>query len=103
MSYNERLTSILAAFGIQPTQHLPVNGAAPRVVDVPAFYGSPAVPGVRVWIAARATRVTDVWRGKSSRHRVLCQCPKCGAVLSAGRLHQHVDTARCVARTLGAR
>lgn len=44
------------------------------------------VQGVLVWV-----KPFEPTPGKkSSKHRVMCACPDCGAVLSAGRLFQHV-------------
>jgi hypothetical protein len=48
------------------------------------------VQGVKVW-------VKPIYRTpgkKSSKHRAMCECPKCHKVLSAGRLHQHVCGAK---------
>ena len=62
--------------------HLPPNGMAPRYIQ-----------GVRVWVAPVRVNLGLNWRGrprKSSQHRVMCECPGCGRVLSLGRLAQHV-------------
>lgn len=44
------------------------------------------VQGVKVWVKP----MVRVPGKKSSKHRVMCECPNCTRVLSAGRLHQHV-------------
>lgn len=44
------------------------------------------VQGVKVWVKP----IVRVPGRKSSKHRVMCECPECGQVLSVGRLHQHV-------------
>lgn len=44
------------------------------------------VQGVKVWV----NPIVRVPGRKSSKHRVMCECPGCGTVLSAGRLFQHV-------------
>lgn len=44
------------------------------------------VQGKKVWVKP----ILRIPGGKSSKHRVMCECPDCGAVLSAGRLPQHV-------------
>jgi hypothetical protein len=44
------------------------------------------VQGIKVWV----NPMVRVPGRKSSKHRVMCECPDCGAVLSAGRLFQHV-------------
>lgn len=44
------------------------------------------IQGVKVWVE----RMVRVPGKKSSKHRVLCECPGCKQVLSVGRLHQHV-------------
>ena len=97
MSYNERLSHILAAFRIAPTAKLPVNGASPRFVNVPLRRDG-FVHAV-VWINPLPEQLPmngRMW--KRSTHRVMCQCPVCGRTLSAGRLHQHINTAACVRR-----
>lgn len=43
------------------------------------------VQGFMVWVVP----IERIPGKKSSRHRVLCECPGCGVVLSVGRLHQH--------------
>lgn len=45
------------------------------------------VQGVKVWVEPFQRRPGV---RKSSKHRVMCECPNCGHVLSAGRLFQHV-------------
>ena len=60
-------------------QRLPDAGMEARMVD-----------GIKVWVTPRAepaNKALDV--RKSSTHRVLCECPTCGHVLSAGRMFQH--------------
>lgn len=44
------------------------------------------VQGVKVWVKP----ILRVPGKKSSKHRVMCECPTCYKVLSVGRLHQHV-------------
>lgn len=60
-------------------QRLPDEGMSPQMVD-----------GIKVWVTPRAEPM-DRARGvrKSSTHRILCECPNCGHVLSVGRLFQH--------------
>lgn len=71
--------------GLAPEAKLPREGMEPRIVQ-----------GIKVWVTPLMGphrqyygwgRVRTV---KSSTHRVLAECPSCGRVLSAGRLHQHV-------------
>ena len=52
------------------------------------------IQGVKVWVNAAPPPVyRQDWRGlrrvKGSTHRVMCECPTCGAHLSVGRLAQH--------------
>lgn len=44
------------------------------------------IQGIKVWVEPSRPPANG---RKSSRHRVLCQCPNCSQILSAGRLHQH--------------
>lgn len=76
MSYNKGMDSILAAFGLTRKSRLPVDGAAPRIVD-----------GNKVWINPLPLGPV---RWKRSTHRVMVECHNCGRQFSAGRLHQHV-------------
>lgn len=56
------------------------------------------VGDVRVWVEPLLHRTAGpgVRLFKRSTHRVMCQCPKCGRVLSVGRLHQHFGTVACL-------
>jgi hypothetical protein len=99
MSYNERLRDVLAVLGIKATAHLPREGALPVHVPLRVWFPRAAwTIDVRVWIApafANGRRFPSGRMWKSSRHRVMCECPSCGTELSAGRLHQHLDTFAC--------
>jgi hypothetical protein len=66
---------IPALFNIKG-DHLPTNGLPVRVVQ-----------GVPMWVEPSAPPRNG---RKSSKHRAMCACPKCGKVVSIGRLHQHV-------------
>lgn len=62
---------------------LPKEGVPPRIVQ-----------GIKVWVEPAAAAVYVMRWGqrkllKRSTHRVMAECPLCGAHLSAGRLHQH--------------
>lgn len=58
---------------------LPEEGIPPRMVD-----------GIKVWVTpANPKKNLALGIRKSSVHRVLCECPGCGRVVSAGRLAQH--------------
>jgi len=100
MSYNRAMTKVLEALGLNPDRHLPREGH-PRttILDFPDWRGKPMfyaastsqARSVMVWVSPAKVGRTY----KSSQHRVMCECPHCGDVLSAGRLHQHVGTDRC--------
>lgn len=45
------------------------------------------IQGVKVWVKP-IIRLPNC--RKSSKHRVMCECPECKMILSVGRLHQHV-------------
>ena len=34
-------------------------------------------------------------KGGYAKHRAMCRCPECWETIPAGRLHQHLGTARC--------
>lgn len=63
---------------------LPKEGVPPQIIQ-----------GIKVWVEPHRPKVrTDKLTGsmklvKSSKHRVMAECPLCGEHLSAGRLHQH--------------
>lgn len=67
----------------------PDEGVPPTMVD-----------GIKLWVNPRAPKA-DRALGikKSSTHRVMCECPGCGDVLSAGRLFQH----KCVKKQRASR
>lgn len=104
MSYEKRMCRILEAFGISPTQHLPVNGSLNDDGSDRSVY----VDGVEYWIVPRRPAppapVASPHQHKHRKpHRVMSRCPSCGDVLTAGKLPQHVGSKRCVLRTLGVR
>lgn len=50
----------------------------------------PLVGGGSVMIWCRPGNPSALGRrGKSSAHRVFCECPDCGATVPVGRTHQH--------------
>ena len=54
------------------------------------------IQGIRVWVEPHVPRYSKRDPSvelKTSKHRVLCECPNCGHVLSVGRLHQHLCNA----------
>lgn len=73
-----RNVDMIKKLGLHTTR-LPDAGMEPQMVD-----------GIKVWVTPRAEPM-DRARGvrKSSTHRIMCECPKCGHHLSVGRLHQH--------------
>lgn len=77
MGYNSQMTKFLAAFGLTGKSKLPVEGAAPRIVQ-----------GFKMWINPLVMPNPTRW--KRSTHRLMAECPNCHRTLSAGRLHQHV-------------
>lgn len=90
MSYSRGARELLKALGIT-NEKLPVEGLMPRELF-----------GVTFWIDALAPKAPGA-RFRNFRLRVKCKCAKCGLPVAASRLHQHVDTARCVGRVLGIR
>jgi hypothetical protein len=67
--------------GLKPTQHLPVEGMPPRLIQ-----------GIRIWVEPQKEPGAKVSRrNKRSTHRVMAECPICLKVMSAGRLHQHAE------------
>lgn len=77
---------VRAMLGLPDGAKLPAEGMPPRRIQ-----------GIMVWVTPlmgprvprRVGRWGRVLERKSSRHRVLAQCPDCGKVLSVGRLGQH--------------
>jgi hypothetical protein len=79
-----------AGMHAQNTDMLNLIGAAhgnPGLKNWPdAGFPPVKIQDISVWVRP----IERVPGKKSSKHRVMCMCPKCGHVLSAGRLHQHV-------------
>ena len=74
-SYTLHQYTLKVLLGLDPKRHLPKEGLGPQMVG-----------NVEVWVTPAGP-----YKGhKSSTHRVLCKCPKCGETMSAGRLHQHM-------------
>ena len=75
---------MLEALGLRPGGHLPPEGMPARIVN-----------GVKVWVEPEPmtrtfNRAAGIKVRKSSKHRVMAECPSCKRHMSAGRLHQHV-------------
>lgn len=71
-------------FGLGPKAKWPRDGiqnpdGSTRDVFVRGDYGT-----VQLWVDP-----INTGGGRSKRHRVQCRCPRCGCVMSAGRLQQH--------------
>ena len=66
---------MMETLGLKAGAHLPPEGMPERLIQ-----------GVKVWV----TPYVEGRPRKSSIHRVMCKCPSCERVLSAGRLHQHI-------------
>ena len=75
-NWNAHSPAMKQYFGLQPNDPWPANGLPARVIA-----------GIKVWVAPLSPNSAD---RRSRLHRVRAQCPLCNAVLSAGRLHQHV-------------
>jgi hypothetical protein len=71
--------SMYEAFGLDPKQHLPAEGRAPRLID-----------GVECYIFT-AAEARAFWGNKGSHMslRVMAVCPECGKHTAASRLNQH--------------
>lgn len=75
-NWNAQTRDMMRKLGVEGN-YWPDEGMSPRMVD-----------GIKVWVTPRAPKAGAGVR-KSSTHRVLCECPGCGDVMSAGRLFQH--------------
>lgn len=79
---------------------LPREGMPARML--PGRDSTGAHTEIRVWVAPHVPKFRKAWNGaeyveklvKTSVHRVRCECPGCGAELSAGRLFQHLCRGR---------
>lgn len=69
-------TEMLVLLGVTGGR-LPIAGLPIRLVQ-----------GIEVWVEPLPPAAPG--QRKRSTHRVLCRCPSCGFVLSAGRLNQHI-------------
>lgn len=84
---------IRALLGLAEGEGLPREGMGSTMIQGVIRHGAErdiTVP-VKVWVTPLPERTPDEAKrqGKRSTHRVLCQCPVCGHVLSVGRLAQH--------------
>ncbi len=73
--------------GHWPDAGMPAQEVMGIEVPKPGEINIAAVP-IKVWVNP-VTRPAEA-RGKSSKHRVMCNCPGCGKEFSVGRLAQHV-------------
>ena len=75
---------VLPLLGLKAGGHLPVEGMPPRKIQ-----------GITVWVEPAPTpdltmaRDYTLRRVKSSKHRVMAECPVCRKHMSLGRLQQH--------------
>lgn len=81
---NAHTEEVKAMFGLSPKAKWPPEGLPERQLQ-----------GFWVWVTPAKPPVYDTRWGrtrlvKNSGHRVMARCPHCMAVMSAGRLHQHV-------------
>jgi hypothetical protein len=72
-------------WAIQSTEMLEVLGVVGGKLPV---HGLPErqIQGIAVWVEPHTPHANG---RKSSKHRVMCRCPHCSQVMSAGRIHQH--------------
>jgi hypothetical protein len=68
---------LYAALGLNPKKHLPKEGLPKQQVG-----------NVTVWVCPKDAKVSQ------DAARVWCTCPKCGKLLTAGKLHQHMKVHR---------
>jgi len=77
-NWNAHTHEIMKKLGITK-EKWPDSGLAPVMVD-----------GIKVWVnPANPKQNRALGIKKSSTHRVMCECPGCARVMSAGRLFQH--------------
>jgi hypothetical protein len=88
--WNVHNAEMITLLGLSPKSKLPLDGMPKRVIQ-----------GVTVWVEPFTPKFRTVrrWNGtafsdepvpvKSSKHRILAECPSCRKILSAGRLFQH--------------
>jgi hypothetical protein len=86
-NWNAHSPAVKQLLGLEPTQKLPKEGMSARIVE-----------GIKIWVTPYIpTMSINRWTGKTvlvktSKHRVMGQCPQCNREMSAGRLFQHVCT-----------
>jgi hypothetical protein len=71
--------------GLRYGQKLPQHGLPKRAIQGITVWVEPAPP-----LTYRLNRYGEEYRVHFCNHRVKAQCPHCGWIGSAGRLHQHV-------------
>lgn len=83
--WNAHSADIREMLGLGRKGKLPAQGMEPRVIQGVKVWVEPAAPARYYYLGPYTPK-----KIKSSAHRVLAECPRCGEHLSAGRLHQHV-------------
>lgn len=73
-NWNAHTSEIFRLLGLKGSK-LPVHGMSGRFIQ-----------GILVWVEPFQPRADG---RKSSKHRVMAQCPMCAKNMSVGRLHQH--------------
>lgn len=83
------MSDMFVKLGLPHGHKWPAEGIAPMMMD-----------GIKVWVKP-ANPKEDKAQGvrKSSKHRVMCECPGCKRTMSAGRLFQH----KCVLKKRASR
>jgi hypothetical protein len=84
-SWSAHSGDIMELLGLRRGGHLPVEGMEPRYIQ-----------NIKVWVTpvslVTTFRNAAGIKHKSSKHRVMAECPQCARQMSVGRLFQHVCT-----------
>lgn len=72
--------------GLGPKGKLPEAGMSPRYLSGVEKGREEFCVSIKVWVTPLVRKANL----RTSVHRVMCECPECGATLSIGRLRQHV-------------
>lgn len=83
--WNVQSSEMRVLLGLGPKDKLPFNGMLPRKIQGVTVWVEPAAPKM-----VRNKLTNEMVRVKSSKHRVMAECPRCKRGMSAGRLHQHI-------------
>jgi hypothetical protein len=85
MSYEANARAALQALGLDPKNHLPIDGTPSAIYVIER--GKHAGTSLVTFVLAKS-------QVKPRGHRLMAECPRCGNTYTVGCIEQHLDAHR---------